>query len=457
MDSLYLVGLAVLALFAFVLAIILFNFFGLWIRARIANAPVSLGKMVGMRLRKVPVGFIVDNRITAVKAGLPIASDPLEAHYLAGGSVDQVVLALIAADKAGISLDFNRACAIDLATKGTGKTVLEAVRTSINPKVIDAPSPDMGRATIDGVAQDGIGVKVKARVTVRSHLDRFVGGATEETIIARVGEGIVSAIGSAHSYKDVLENPDRISKTVLAKGLDSNTAFEILSIDIADVDVGDNIGAKLQTEQADADKRVAQAKAEVRRAAAVAVEQEMRAKTQEMRAKVVEAEALVPQAMADAFRSGNLGIMDYVRMKNVQADTSMRESIAGTEKPPRPIVPRTDIPPRPVAPVRPPPIPPARDVLTRRKRQIVEPTKYLAPAPTFEHHETPSAHELPASNKSPVEPYAIDTESKAKVGRVGTDIATLLRSPAGLRNAIVLREIFGLPRSLQSLDVVVSA
>ncbi|PYL14622.1 MAG: hypothetical protein DMF43_00765, partial [Verrucomicrobia bacterium] len=242
MESLYLIGIAVLALFAFVLAIVLFNFFGLWIRARIANAPVSLGKMVGMRLRKVPVGFIVDNRITAVKAGLDVRSDPLEAHYLAGGSVDQVVLALIAADKAGISLDFNRACAIDLATKGTGKTVLEAVRTSINPKVIDAPSPNMGRATIDGVAQDGIGVKVKARVTVRSHLDRFVGGATEETIIARVGEGIVSAIGSAHSYKEVLENPDRISKTVLAKGLDSNTAFEILSIDIADVDVGDNIG-----------------------------------------------------------------------------------------------------------------------------------------------------------------------------------------------------------------------
>ena len=247
--------------------------------------------------------------------------------------VSHVVLALIAADKAGITLDFNRACAIDLATKGTGKTVLEAVRTSINPKVIDAPNPAMGRSTIDGVAQDGIGVKVKARVTVRSHLDRFVGGATEETIIARVGEGIVSAIGSAQSYKEVLENPDRISKTVLAKGLDSNTAFEILSIDIADVDVGDNIGAKLQTEQAEADKRVAQAKAEVRRAAAVAVEQEMRAKTQEMRAKVVEAEALVPQAMAEAFRAGHLGIMDYYRMKNVQADTSMRESIASGDKP----------------------------------------------------------------------------------------------------------------------------
>src|SRR6266567_3835654 len=325
MDALYLVGIAVLAVFGFVFAIILFNFFGIWLRARIANAPVGMGKMIGMRLRRVPVGLIVDNRITAVKAGIEVPSDPLEAHYLAGGDVTQVILALIAADKAGISLDFNRACAIDLATKGTGKTVLEAVRTSINPKVIDAPSPTMGRTTIDGVA-------VKARVTVRSHLDRFVGGATEETIIARVGEGIVSAIGSAHSYKEVLENPDRISKTVLAKGLDSNTAFEILSIDIADVDVGDNIGAKLQTEQAEADKRVAQAKAEVRRAAAVAVEQEMRARTQEMRAKVVEAEALVPQAMADAFRSGNLGIMDYVRMKNVQADTSMRESIAGGDK-----------------------------------------------------------------------------------------------------------------------------
>jgi len=316
MESLYLIGIAVLALFAFVLAIVLFNFFGLWLRARIANAPVSLGKMVGMRLRKVPVGMIVDNRITAVKAGIEIPSDPLEAHYLAGGDVNQVILALIAADKAGISLDFNRACAIDLATKGTGKTVLEAVRTSINPKVIDVPNPAMGRVTIDGVAKDGIGAKVKARVTVRSHLDRFVGGATEETIIARVGEGIVSAIGSADSYKDVLENPDRISKAVLA-----------------DVDVGDNIGAKLQSEQANADKNIAQAKAEVRRAAAVAVEQEMRAKTQEMRAKVVEAEALVPQAMADAFRSGNLGIMDYVRMKNVQADTSMRESIAGGDKP----------------------------------------------------------------------------------------------------------------------------
>src|SRR5450432_3395496 len=333
MDSVYFVVVGVLAVIALVLAIVIFNFFGLWLRARIANAPVGIGKMVGMRLRKVPVGLIVDNRITAVKAGIDIPSDPLEAHYLAGGDVSHVILALIAADKAGISLDFNRACAIDLATKGTGKTVLEAVRTSINPKVIDCPNVAMGRTTIDGVAQDGIGVKVKARVTVRSHLDRFVGGATEETIIARVGEGIVSSIGSSDSYKDVLENPDRISKTVLAKGLDSGTAFEILSIDIADVDVGENIGAKLQTEQADADKRVAQAKAEVRRAAAVAVEQEMRARTQEMRAKVVEAEALIPQAMADALKSGNMGVMDYVRMKNVQADTTMREAIGAVEKP----------------------------------------------------------------------------------------------------------------------------
>ena len=203
MESLYLVGFAVVAVIAFIFVVILFNFFGLWLRARIANAPVSIGKMVGMRLRRVPVGMIVDNRITAVKAGIEIPSDPLEAHYLAGGDVGQVILALIAADKAGIALDFNRACAIDLATKGTGKTVLEAVRTSINPKVIDVPNPSMGRTTIDGVAKDGIGAKVKARVTVRSHLDRFVGGATEETIIARVGEGIVSAIGSADSYKDV--------------------------------------------------------------------------------------------------------------------------------------------------------------------------------------------------------------------------------------------------------------
>ena len=315
-----------------VLLIVLFNFFGIWLRAKIADAPVSFARLVGMRLRRVPVGMIVDSRITAVKAGIPLDTDELEAHYLAGGSVDSVVLALIAADKAGIKLDFNRACAIDLAIKGTSKTVLEAVRTSINPKVIDCPAPGSGRSTIDAVARDGIGVKVKARVTVRSNLDRFVGGATEETIIARVGEGIVTSIGSALSYKDVLENPDRISKTVLQKGLDSGTAFEILSVDIADIDVGENVGAKLQGEQAEADKVVAQAKAEVRRAAAVALEGEMRAKTQEMRAKVVEAEAQVPQAMAEAFRNGNLGIMDYMRMKNIQADSQMRESIAGSER-----------------------------------------------------------------------------------------------------------------------------
>src|SRR5215470_17182371 len=309
MESLYLIGIAALALFAFVLAIVLFNFFGLWLRARIANAPVSLGKMIGMRLRKVPVGLIVDNRITAVKAGMPLEPDALEAHYLAGGNVEQTVLALIAASKAAIHLDFRQACAIDLATKGTGKTVLEAVRTSINPKVIDCPNPSTGKTVIDAVAKDGIAVKARARVTVRSNLDRFVGGATEETIIARVGEGIVTSIGLANSYKDVLENPAAISKHVLASGLDSGTAFEILSIDIAEVDVGENIGAKLQAEQAEADKRVAQAKAEVRRAAAVALEQEMNARVAEMRARVVEAEAQVPLAQAHAFMNGNLGIM----------------------------------------------------------------------------------------------------------------------------------------------------
>ena len=267
-----------------VLVIILANFFGVWLRAKIADAPVPFSKLIGMRLRKVPVGMIVDSRITSVKAGIPQETDLLEAHYLSGGNVPHVVLALIAADKAGIKLDFNRACAIDLAIKGTSKTVLEAVRTSINPKVIDCPNPATGKVTIDAVARDGIGVKVRARVTVRSNLDRFVGGATEETIIARVGEGIVTSIGSALSYKDVLENPDRISKTVLQKGLDSGTAFEILSVDIADVDIGDNIGAKLQAEQAEADKVVAQAKAEMRRAAAVSSAQQMQARTQEMRA-----------------------------------------------------------------------------------------------------------------------------------------------------------------------------
>lgn len=324
-------GVVIVLLLIFV--IVLFNFLGLWVRALISRAPVGLFNMVAMRLRRVPVQLIVDNRITAVKAGLTISSDELEAHYLARGNVEDTVLALIAADKARIRLDFQRACAIDLATKGTGKTVLEAVRTSINPKVIDCPAAASGKTTIDAVAKDGIAVRAKARVTVRSNLDRFVGGATEETIVARVGEGIVTSIGSCNSYQEVLENPDRISKLVLERGLDSGSAFEILSIDIADVDVGENIGAKLRAEQAEADKVVAQARAEVRRAAAVAVEQEMRARVQEMRAKVVEAEAQIPMAISEALRSGNLGVMDYLRLKNIEADTDMRNTIAGADKP----------------------------------------------------------------------------------------------------------------------------
>ena len=317
-----------LAVGAFVFGILVLNFGMIWVRAWTSGAPVTFTQLIALKLRSVPVGLIVDTRITAVKSGIPLSIDDLSNYYLAGGNVEAVVQALIAAKKAGIHLDFDRACAIDLATKGTGKTVLEAVRTSVNPKVIDCPAPASGKVTIDAVAKDGIAVKVKARVTVRTNLDRFVGGATEETIIARVGEGIVTTIGSSVSYKAVLENPDRISKTVLEKGLDSGTAFEILSIDIADVDVGENVGAKLQAEQAEANKLIAQAQAEVRRAAAVATEQEMVARVSEMRARVVEAEALIPMAMAEAFRNGNLGVMDYYKMKNVQADTGMRESIA---------------------------------------------------------------------------------------------------------------------------------
>ncbi len=316
-------------LFALVFFYLLLKFFKTWLRAKLSGAPVSMASLVGMWLRKVPFSLIVDSRITAVKAGLDFTSEMLEAHYLSGGDVAHVVLAMIASDKAGISLNFNRACAIDLATKDTGKTVLDAVRTSINPKVIDVPAAGSANNKITAVAKDGIAVNARARVTVRTNLDRFVGGATEETIIARVGEGIVTSVGSAASYKDVLENPDSISKLVLAKGVDASTAFEILSIDIADVDVADNVGARLQAEQAEADKQVAQAKAEMRRAAAVAVEQEMSARTQEMRAKVVEAEAEIPMAMAEAFRSGNLGIMDFVKYQNVNADTKMRDAIAG--------------------------------------------------------------------------------------------------------------------------------
>ena len=324
---------AILALIILVLVMVIATFFMTWLRAKLSGATVGFPTLIAMRLRRVPASLIVDARITAVKAGIEVSANDLEAHYLAEGNVIQTVQAIIAADKANISLDWQRACAIDLATKGTGKSVLEAVRTSINPKVIECPAADSGRATIDGVAKDGIQVKARARVTVRSNLDNYVGSALEETIIARVGEGIVTTIGSADSYKSVLESPDSISKVVLERGLDVGTAFEILSIDIADVDVGENIGAKLQESQAEADKNVAQAKAEMRRAAAVALEQEMKAKVEEMRAKVVEAEAEVPLALAEAFRSGNLGVMDYYKMNNIKADTDMRDSISkGDEK-----------------------------------------------------------------------------------------------------------------------------
>jgi uncharacterized protein YqfA (UPF0365 family) len=277
-----------------------------------------------MKFRKVDPRTIVYNRISAKKAGLEIKTDQLESHYLAGGRVTNVVRAMIAADKARIDLPWDRATAIDLA----GRDILEAVKTSVDPKVIDCPSSSSGKQTIDAVAKDGIQLKAKARVTVRTSVARLIGGATEETIIARVGEGIVSAIGSSASHKDVLENPDRISKAVLAKGLDAGTAFEILSIDIADVDVGDNIGANLQAHQAEADKKRFQAEAEKRRAMAVAQETEYMAEAQKNRALVVLAEAEVPRAMAEAFRQGNLGIMDYYKMKNVMADTAMRDSIA---------------------------------------------------------------------------------------------------------------------------------
>ena len=324
----------VLVIFLVIFFAIIAKFFKTWLRARLAKAPVSMSNMLGMWLRKVPYPLVVDTRITAAKAGLDISTDELEAHFLAGGDIVDCVLALIAAEKAGIPLSYDRACAIDLAVKGTSKTVLEAVRTSINPRVIDCPNPSSGQTRLTAVARDGIAVAVRARVTVRTNLDLFVGGATEETAVARVGEGIVSAVGSAPSYKDVLEKPEVISRTVSDKGVDAATAFEVLSIDIADVDVAGNVGARLQAEQAEADKQIAQAKAEVRRAAAVATEQEMAAKTQEMRAKVVEAEAQIPMAMAEAFRNGNLGVLDYARYQNVVADTKMRDSIAQPDTPP---------------------------------------------------------------------------------------------------------------------------
>lgn len=323
--------LIVVGVILLVALMIVIPFLSVYVRALFAGAKVGIPTLVAMRLRQVPYGLIIDARITAKKAGIEMTTDDLEAHYLAGGNVIPTVQALIAAMKAGIPLDFTRACAIDLATKGSGKSVLQAVQTSVDPKVIDCPNPAQGRGSIDGVAKDGIQVKVKARVTVRTNLDRFVGGAKEETIIARVGEGIVTTIGSANSYKTVLESPDAISKVVLERGLDVGTAFEILSIDIADVDVGENVGAQLQEAQAEANKNMAQAQAEIRRAAAVALEQEMKARVQEMQAKVVEAQAQVPLAMAQAFRDGKLGVMDYQRFMNIQADTDMRKSIAKPE------------------------------------------------------------------------------------------------------------------------------
>jgi uncharacterized protein YqfA (UPF0365 family) len=317
------IGIILLIVAAFILLAIFFTFVpvALWISALAAGVRISIFTLVGMRLRRVIPSRIVNPLIKAHKAGLNVSNNQLESHYLAGGNVDRVVNALIAAHRANIELPFERAAAIDLA----GRDVLEAVQMSVNPKVIETPF-------IAGVAMDGIEVKAKARITVRANIDRLVGGAGEETIVARVGEGIVSTIGSSANHKKVLENPDMISQTVLSKGLDSGTAFEILSIDIADVDIGKNIGAELQTEQAEADKKIAQAKAEERRAMAVATEQEMIAKVQEMRAKVVEAEAEIPLAMAEALREGNIGVMDYMNYKNLQADTSMRDSISKIDK-----------------------------------------------------------------------------------------------------------------------------
>ncbi len=330
MDLIEWIIIGVLVVVGLAVALVILSFFTTWLKALLAKAPVGFPTLLAMRLRGVPVGLIVDARVTAVKASLPLTTDQLEAHYLAEGNVVQTVQAIIAAAKANIELSWDRACAIDLATRGTSKSVLEAVRTSINPKVIDCVIE--GRETIDGVAKDGIQVKVRARVTVRSNLDRYVGSAQEETVMARVGESIVSTIGSSENYKIVLENPNAITEKVLDRGLDQGTAFEILSIDIADVDLGENRGAALRSSQASADKEVAQAQAEIRRAAAVALEQENKAKVEEMQAKLVEAEAQVPMAMAEAFRSGNLGIMDYYRMRNVEADTEMRSSISkGTE------------------------------------------------------------------------------------------------------------------------------
>ncbi len=308
--------IVVIVIFFFV-----FSSLSLWFQSLVSGAQIGLFNIIFMRFRKVPPKLIVETKIMAAKAGLPIETDDLEAHFLARGNVMRVIQALIAADKANIPLSFNRAAAIDLA----GRNVLEAVQMSVNPKVIETP-------LVAAMAKDGIQLKAISRITVRANIDRLVGGAGEETILARVGEGIVTTIGSAESHKSVLENPDTISKRVLEKGLDAGTAFEILSIDIADVDVGKNIGAELETDRAEADKKIAQAKAEERRAMAIAAEQEMKAKVQEMRAKVVEAEAQIPLAIAEAFQKGHIGIMDYYRIKNIMADTQMRDSIALADK-----------------------------------------------------------------------------------------------------------------------------
>ena len=314
-------ALVILILVVLVFFLLFLKFFRLWLQAKLCRADVKFSELIGMWLRKVDTRTIVLSKITAVQAGLTLTTRDLESHYLAGGSVPKVVRSLIAANRANIELGLKTATAIDLA----GRDILDAVQTSVNPRVIDCPDPQKSRGTVDAVAQDGIQLKAKARVTVRANIERLVGGATQETIIARVGEGIVTTIGSAITYKSVLENPDEISKSVLAKGLDAGTAFEILSIDIADVDVGENVGAELQAKQAAADLRRAQAEAEKRRAMAVAREQEMRA-------LVVENESKVPLAMAEAFRKGNLGVMDYYRMKNIMADTGMRDSIAKPKK-----------------------------------------------------------------------------------------------------------------------------
>jgi len=316
--------IAVFALVGLVILAVVAQFFRIWLRAFMSNAGVSLFDLIGMKLRNVDPTTIVNAKIQLVKASLTdITTNDLESHYLAGGRVVNVARAMIAANRAQIDLDWKKACAIDLA----GRDIIDAVNTSVNPKVIDCPNPSLGKSTIDAVAKDGIQLKAKARVTVRTNIAQLIGGATEETVVARVGEAIVSAIGSAGTHADVLENPDMITKAVSTKGLDAGTAFAILSIDIADVDVGNNIGAKLQADQAEADKRRFQAEAEKRRAMAIAAAAENRAKIEDNRALVVLAEAEVPKAIAESFRSGNLGIMDYYRMRNIEADTSMRDSI----------------------------------------------------------------------------------------------------------------------------------